>query len=212
MRMCAAGPYRNRPKDGLGMSRLQILVGQPRMALGALVTLALGASAVVGSGADFNAASANPANTFATGTLSMVNSRAGAAVLTAADLRPGGAVATGDVDIANSGSLSGTFALSRGAIDDSDASNPLSGKLNVTVDDCGAFTGATPPACGDADDVTKYSGTLADMGTSGHEISSMGSFAAAEKHRYHFTVALDGSASNAYQGDTSSVQLDWTAG
>jgi hypothetical protein len=182
------------------------------MALGALVTLALAASAVIGSGADFNAASANPSNTFATGTLSMVNSSAGAAVLTAAGLRPGGAVATGDVDIANSGSLTGTFTLARGAVNDSDAVNPLSVKLNVTVDDCGVFAGATPPVCGDSDDVTKYTGTLADMGTTGHEISSMGTFAAGEKHRYHFTVAVDGSATNAYQGDTSSVQLDWTAG
>jgi hypothetical protein len=194
------------------MSRLQVLVGQPKMALGALVTLALAASAVVGSGADFNAASANPANTFATGTLSMVNSSAGSAVLTAAGLRPGGAVATGDVDIANSGSLSGTFALARGAVNDSDAVNPLSAKLNVTVDDCGVFTGATPPVCGDGDDVTKYSGTLAEMGTTGHEVSSMGAYAAGDKHRYHFTVAVDGTATNVYQGDTSSVQLDWTAG
>jgi hypothetical protein len=182
------------------------------LALGALATLALAASAVIGSGADFNAASANPANTFATGTLSMVNSRAGSAVLTASGLRPGGASTTGDVDIANSGSITGVFSLARGAIADSDAVNPLSAKLSVTVDDCGAFVGATPPVCGDSDDVTKYTGTLADMGTTGHEISSMGTFAAAEKHRYHFTVAVDGSATNAYQGDTSSVQLDWTAG
>jgi hypothetical protein len=194
------------------MNRLHVLVGQPRLALGALLTIALATTAVIGSGADFNAASANPANTFATGTLSMVNSRAGAAVLTASDLRPGGAAASGDVDIHNTGSLSGAFSLSRGAITDSDASNPMSAKLNVSVEDCGTFVGATAPVCGDADDTTKYSGTLADMGTPGHAISSMGTFAVGEKHRYHFVVALDGSADNAYQGDSTSVQLDWIAG
>jgi hypothetical protein len=181
------------------------------MAAGALLTLALAGGAVMGSGADFSAASANPANTFSTGTLSMVNSKSGSAVLTASDLRPGGATATGDVDIANSGSLSGTFALSRGSIADSDGVNPLSVKLNVTITDCGTFAGATPPVCGDGDDAAKYSGTLADMGTPGHEVASMGSFAAGVKHRYRFTVALDGSATDAYQGDSSSVQLDWTA-
>jgi hypothetical protein len=192
------------------MSRLSVLAAQPRMALGALFTLLLAAGAVVGSGADFTASSANPANTFATGTLSMVNSNAGSAVLTASGLRPGNSAA-GTVDIQNSGSLSGTFALVRGAMTNSDAVNPLTGKLNVTVDDCGTFAGATPPICGDGDDVTKYSGTVADMGTSGHEVASLGTFAGSEKHRYHFSVALDGSAGNAYQGDTADVVFDWNA-
>jgi hypothetical protein len=193
------------------MSRLQILAARPRMALGALFTLLLAAGAVVGSGADFTAASANPANTFTAGTLSMVNSKAGAAVLTASGLRPGGAAQTGDVDITNSGSLSGTFALTRGTISNSDAANPLADKLNLQVSDCGVWSGSTPPACGDGDDVTKYSGTLTDMGTTGHAISSLGSFAGGEKHRYHFSVALDNSASDAYQGDSSTVEFDWSA-
>jgi hypothetical protein len=193
------------------MSRLQVLLAQPRLALGALVSLALATAAVAGSGADFTAASANPANTFATGTLAMVNSKAGAAILTAADLEPSGAAATGDVDIQNSGSLSGTFTLVRGAISDSDAAHPLSAKLNVSVTDCGLFAAATPPACGDGDDVTKYAGTLADMGTAGHAVSSMGDFAGADKRRYRFAVSLDGSADDAYQGGTASVELNWVA-
>jgi hypothetical protein len=193
------------------MSRLQVLIAQPRMALGALLTLLLAAGAVVGSGADFTATSANPANTFATGTLSMVNSKAGAAVLTATNLRPAGTPATGTVDILNSGSLSGTFVLSRGSITDSDAVNPLSGKLNVTIVDCGLFAGSTAPTCGDGDDVTKYSGSLSDMGTAGHPVSSLGSFAGSDKRRYSFSVGLDGTASDVYQGDSSSVQFDWNA-
>ena len=51
------------------MSRLQVLAAEPRLALGALAALLLAAAAVVGSGADFTAASANPSNTFASGTL-----------------------------------------------------------------------------------------------------------------------------------------------
>lgn len=194
------------------MSRLQVLVGQPKLALGALLTLLLAAGAVVGSGADFTATSANPANTFAAGTLSIVNSKEGVAVLTASDMRPAGPAATGTVDIENSGSLSGAFTLSRTAPADSDATYPLSGKLNVTVVDCGEFVDETAPSCTDGDEVAKFSGgTIAQMGTGGHPIGALGSYDAGEKHRYEFTVQLAGSADDDYQGDTSSVEFDFNA-
>jgi spore coat-associated protein N len=194
------------------MSRLRFLAANPRLALGALLTLLLAAGAVVGSGADFTASSANPANTFASGTLSITNNHEAAAVLTATNLKPGGTAATGTVDIQNSGSLTGAFTLSRTAPVDSDAVNPLSSKLNLTIVDCGTYVGATAPTCGDGDDVTKYSGgTVAQMGTTGHLVSALGNYTANEKHRYQFTVALDSTAGNPYQGDTSSVEFDWAA-
>lgn len=193
------------------MSRLQVLAANPRLALGALVTLLLAAGAVVGSGADFTASSANPANTFSSGTLSVANSKAGTAILSASNLRPGDPAQTGTIDIENDGSLTGTFTLARGTVSNSDAVNPLAAKLNVTVVDCGTFSGATPPACGDGDDASKYSGTLADMGTTGHEIGALGTFAAGAKHRYRFTVALDGTAGNAYQGDSATAAFDFNA-
>ena len=189
------------------MSRLQVLADRPRLALGALLTLLLAAAAVVGSGADFTASSANPSNTFASGTLTIVNSNEGTAVLTASGLRPGGSPATGTVDIENSGSLSGAFTVSRSTPVDSDSGNPLSGKLNLTVVDCGTFVGGTAPTCGDGDDAPKYSGTIAAM--TGNR--ALGTYAGGEQHRYEFTVALDGTATNAYQGGTSSVEFDWNA-
>jgi spore coat-associated protein N len=193
------------------MSRLRLLAANPRLALGALLTLLLAAAAVVGSGADFTASSANPANTFAAGTLSILNSKEGTAVLSASNLKPTGS-SVGTVDIQNSGGLSGAFTLSRTTPADSDGTNPLSGKLNLAVVDCGTFSGSTAPTCGDGDDVTKYSGgTIAQMGTPGHLISALGTYAADEKHRYQFTVTLDGTAGNAYQGDTSSVEFDFNA-
>ena len=194
------------------MSRLQVLMGQPKLALGALLTLLLAAGAVVGSGADFTASSANPSNTFAAGTLSIVNSNEGVAVLTASNMRPAGPAATGTVDIENSGSLSGAFTLSRTAPVDSDGANPLSGKLNITVTDCGEFAGAVAPVCGNGDDVVKFTGgTIAQMGTGGYAIDALGSYDAGEKHRYEFSVQLDGSANDNYQGDTSSVEFDFNA-
>jgi len=189
------------------MSRLQVLAAQPRLALGALVTLLLAAGTVVGSGADFSASSANPANTFASGTLRIVNEKEGVAVLSASGIRPGDPAQTGTVDIQNSGSLSGTFTLARGTLTNSDSTNPLAAKLNVIVTDCGLWTDAsTPNVCGDGDDVQKYSGTLAAMGT-----TSLGTYAGTAKHRYRFSVALDSSADNAYQGDNASAEFDFNA-
>jgi spore coat-associated protein N len=187
-------------------NRLKTLIAQPRLALGALLTLVLAGGAVAGSGADFTASSANPSNTFAAGTLTIGNSKEGVAILSASSLRPGEAAQTGTVDIENTGSLSGTFTLSRGTVSNSDAGNPLADKLNLEVVDCGTFAGATAPTCGDGDDVSKYSGTVAAMTT-----SALGGYAAGAKHRYQFSVALDGSAGNAYQGDTATVQFNFDA-
>jgi hypothetical protein len=186
-------------------SRLRILASQPRLALGALLTLLLAAGAVAGSGADFTASSANPSNTFAAGTLSIVNSKEGQAALSASNLRPGEASQTGIVDIRNSGSLDGAFTLVRGTVSNSDGANPLAAKLNVTVVDCGTFSGGTPPTC-DGGDPVRYTGTVADMGT-----SSLGTYAAGAEHRYQFEVALDASAGNAYQGDSATVRFDFNA-
>jgi hypothetical protein len=193
------------------MSRFKVLAAQPRIALGALLTLLLAAGAVAGSGADFTASSANPANTFASGTLSIANSKAGTAILSANGLRPAGTPAIGTVDIQNDGDLSGAFTLARTTPVDSDLVNPLSAKLNLTIVDCGVFVGATPPTCGDGDDADTYSGTVAQMGTAGHLVAALGTFSPGEKHRYRFTVQLDASAGDVYQGDDSLVQFDWNA-
>jgi hypothetical protein len=192
------------------MSRLAPLVKRPRRTLAALATVLAATGLTVASGADFTAQSANPSNTFATGTLTMSNSADNAAVLTASNLRPGD-TSTGTVDIANTGSLSGAFTVAKTGLTDTDSANPLSGKLNVVVDDCGAFSGSTAPTCGDSDDVNKYTGTLGDMSTSGHGVSTLGTFASNDKHRYRFRVTLDSSAGNAYQGDSSTAAFTWNA-
>jgi spore coat-associated protein N len=192
------------------MSRLHVLANRPRRTLAALATVLVAVGITAASGADFTASSANPTNTFATGTLTMSNSKDAAAIFTASNLKPGGPAQTGTVDIANTGSLPGTFTLTRGTISDSDSSNPLSVKLNMTVVDCGVYVGATPPTCGDGDDVTKYTGTLAAMGA-GTPISALGSFPSSAKHTYKFSVSLDSSADNPYQGDTSETVFTWNA-
>ena len=136
----------------------------------------------------------------------MSNSKDNAAVLTAGGMRPGAAATEGTVDIANTGTLSGAFKLKRETPNDSDTANPLSGKLNLEIVDCGTFSGSSAPTC-DADDTTTYTGTLAAMTSE----SALGTFAASEKHRYRFRVSLDQSADNNYQGDSSTVAFTWNA-
>ncbi len=96
------------------MTRLQVLVSQPRLALGALLTLALASAAIVGSGADFTATSANPTNTFSSGTLSISNTKAERRRLHRLEPASRRSVASGTVDIGNSGTLVGAVqALAR---------------------------------------------------------------------------------------------------
>jgi spore coat-associated protein N len=175
----------------------------PLRALGALIALVAAVAVAVGSSASFTASSANPSNTFAAGTLTILNSKEGLAVLTASNMKPGNS-ANGTVDVQNTGSLSGVFTLSRSGIVDSDAGNPMSAMLDLVVKDCGDFSGG-PPTC-DAGDPVKYTGTIAAMGS-----TALGTFAANEQHRYQFVVTFNSGANNAYQGDSSSVQFDWDA-
>ena len=195
------------------MSRFKLLAASPRRALAALATVLVAVGLTAASGANFNAQSANPNNTFTAGTLSMFNSKDNAAILTATNMRPGDPVpATGTVDIANTGSLSAPFVLSKGSVTNTDGTNPMADKLNLTVTDCGTFSGtpATAPSC-DVTDPTVYAGTVTQMGTTGHAVAPLGTFAAGEKHRYKFDVALDSSADDNYQGDSATAQFLWNA-
>jgi hypothetical protein len=186
------------------MNRLQALASKPKRTLGVLAVVLAAVGVAVGSGANFSAQTANPSNTFTAGTLSMSNSKDGAAVLTASNMSPG-ETTNGTVDIKNTGSISGTFSLSRSALNDSDNTYPMSSKLNVVVKDCGNFSSGTPTC--DAGDPNVYSGTLAAM-TGSH---ALGTYAADEEHRYQFAVTFDSSANNDYQGDSSTANFQWNA-
>src|SRR3954447_3216446 len=122
-------PIESEPPTGSPMSRLATLSRHPRRTLATLATVLAAVGVTVASGADFTASSANPANTFSTGTLTMSNSSANSAILSLSGMRPTDTT-TGTVDIANTGSLSGAFSLTRGTPDDSNPSYPLSTKLS----------------------------------------------------------------------------------
>ena len=188
------------------MSRMSILVARPKRTLAALATVLVAVGITAASGADFTATSANADTTFATGTLTIENSKeAQAFFASTSDMRPGDPARTGTVDIENTGSLSGAFKLVRGTVSDDDATYKLSTKLNLVVKDCGDFSSGAPTC--DSGDPTKYTGTIAAFGTA----ADLGTFAGGEKHRYQFSVTVDTSADNDYQGRSSVVPFSWTA-
>src|SRR4051794_36307116 len=188
------------------MSRIDSLIKHPKRTIGVLALVLAAVGVAIGSGADFSAQSSNPANTFTAGTLTMSNSKDNAAILTTntSNMKPGDST-TGTVDIQNTGSLSGTFSLSRSALTDTPASPGLSNKLDLVVKDCGDFSVGTPTC--DVGDPVKYSGTLNAMtGTSG-----LGTYAASEKHRYQFVATFNSSAGNTYQAANSTATFQWDA-
>src|SRR4051795_11341879 len=182
------------PPGATPMSRVSVLRANPRRALAALATVLVAVGVTVASGASFTAQSANAANTFTAGTLTMSNSKAGA-ILTASNMKPGDPATKGTVVIKNTGSVKGDFTLTRTALTNSDTTNPMAGKLNAVVTDCGADQDCTTAG----DNSNAYTGTLAAMTST----LSLGTWIGGEQHTYEFAVALDSSADNNYQADSS---------
>jgi spore coat-associated protein N len=186
------------------MTRTTQLVRNPKRTVAALATGLLAVGVAVGSGADFSSQSANPSNTFSAGSLTIDDSRAGAAIFSPSNMKPGAAPQTGTVDIANTGSLPGSFSLARDRLASTDTGSPnpspFAERVNLTVTDCGT-------ACGDAGDREVYRGTLAGMDAD----LPLGVFDAGERHRFQFAAHLDASAGNEYAGDSASARFVWDA-
>ena len=172
------------------------------IALGGLVA----ASAVaVGSGANFNATSANPRAFISSGTIVVTDSLAGQSIVSVNPLKPGGST-SGTVNIQNGGTAPAGFTLTKANLVNTPTSPALSSKLTLVVQDLGDPTCST--SCPAA--VTMYSGILGTMGT-----LTLGTFAAGAKHQYKFSVTFpDGGANgadNAYGGAITTVDYLWTA-
>jgi spore coat-associated protein N len=170
--------------------------------LGGLVA----ASAVaVGSGANFNATSANPGSLISAGTVVVTNSLAGQSILTVNPIKPGGST-SGTVNVKNGGNVPAGFTLAKANLVDTPASPAFSSKLTLVVQDLGdpTCTVSCPAA------VTMYSGTLGSMGT-----LTLGTLASGATHQYKFSVTFpDGGANgadNAYGGAITTVGYTWTA-
>ena len=178
----------------------------PLKLVSALFVLSLAAMMAVASGASFTSTSANAGNIVTAGNLTHSNSKAPGAILNVSGLTPGDSD-SGTVDLSNTGDADGVFTLSKSAVVNSDATNPLGGKLDLVIEDLGDPAAAVPPA-----PVVKYSGKLGAMGVIG-----LGTWAADATHRYKFTVAFPNGGTpagpttgdNAYKGDNVSVTYNW---
>jgi hypothetical protein len=156
---------------------------------------------------------------FSAGSLSMSNSKDGTAILDAAGMKPGAAPKSGTVDIANTGSISGRFTVSRDQLTNTDANNDnpsqFATKVAVGIVDCGEFTTTSgpygpvdiTPTCGDQDDHTLSLGPLSGQNSA----IDLGTYDAGEKHRYDFEASLDSSAGNEFSGDSSSARYVFDA-
>ena len=183
------------------MSRLNVLAAHPRRTLSTLALVLAAVGITVGSGANFTASKANANNTFASGSLSIANSPTGA-ILTVPAMKPGD-TADGYVDIENTGTLSGAFSLTSST---ETGSAVLLGALDLVVKDCGDYSAGAPTCI--AGDTTVYTGKVGAMDAGAN---ALGTFAAADKHKYWFKVTLPSSSGDALQGLSAGVQFDWSA-
>jgi spore coat-associated protein N len=181
------------------VTRLHALAAHPRRTLAALAVVLAAVGITVGSGANFTASAANPGNVFTTGTL-LIGDSSSSALLNASGLKPGDN-STGTVDITNTGSLAGDFALKTA---NSTGYAALLGQIDLTVVDCGAWTTSAPDCTSGTTNV--YSGKVSALTN-----ASLGSFAGGVKHRYLFTATLPSSTDNTYQGKTAQVDFTWSA-
>lgn len=223
------------------MSRLAVLARHPKRTLGSLAALMVAGALVAGSGAVFATQTANPGNAFATGILSQSNSDS-AAILTGTQIIPG-QTKTGIVDIMNTGTVQGVFSLSETALKDdtstdgstdsgtAKSTSPLSGALQVVIDDCGIWTSSNTvaPTCPSTPDTTSsakvYNGTMAGLATASPV--ALKTYAAGEKHTYKFFVTLPdngttgesplastsvgGTGDNAFSGAYSSATIQFNS-
>lgn len=165
----------------------------------ARATLALGATACIALAVQTPEHAPLAKLQLVDGTLSVSNSNAGAAILSAHDMKPGDAT-EGRVTIANTGTVPGDFTLATTGLIDVPGSGGgmLSAALQATVRD---VTDPSTPQ-------TVYSGPLGAM-----PARPLGGFAAGEQRSYSFSVSLPTAAPglNSVQGAGVTVGYSWTA-
>jgi spore coat-associated protein N len=175
-----------------------------RRLLFGFAALLIATAMAAGSGANFNAVSANRGNVIRAGIVAVTTMATGSAAIAVSALAPGDSD-TDTVDLVNTGDMTATFQLAASSLADVPASPALSGKLDLVVQDLG------DPACSSSCPAaqTVYSGKLGALGT-----ITLGRWDAGAKRRVSFAVSMpDGGsgAENAYMGARTTLDLTWTA-
>jgi spore coat-associated protein N len=158
------------------------------LAYASLVTLAIAAAV---SSALFSFTSTSPVPASA-GSVTITDSKEGAAVLDASGMRPGDS-RNDTVTITNSGSLPASYKITSSGI----VNNSLASTLDLTIDD---MTSGTPVLV----DTHKFNAFPNNK--------NLGTFAAGETRTYRFTIAWPGaSTSPTLQGLSTTQTFKWTA-
>ena len=120
------------PAEG-APTRWGVLMRNPKRLIIALVLIVVAISAAAFASATFTSTSANPGNLATTGSLLIENSEDGA-ILTATGLVPGDS-RNGSVTISNVGDSAGNFSLTTEDLVDTPPTPPLSGRLDLLIED-----------------------------------------------------------------------------
>jgi hypothetical protein len=185
------------------MKRIKVLIGKRRvMVIATLAILVLAAAALAASSASFTATSANPANTFTAGSLSM----SGAGITFDTGVMMPGMSRVGHATVKNEGTGVADFYLKVTTITDQHLGTgiaDLSDTLRlVVIDDANPGTPV-------------FTGKLSDF--TDQELA--GNFVAGTSKAYTFTMTFPDSdkdlgtsgSDNIYQGTQSDVTFDWVA-
>jgi spore coat-associated protein N len=166
----------------------------PGRLVAALFALMLAAAMAVGSGANFNATSANPGNMVTAGILDHSNDKDGTAIFDLQGLVPGTAK-SGTVTLQNTGDVNGNFTLSASNITASGSGADMRNQLVLTVKDGAA---------------TVYTGTIGGLQTNPQ---NLGTWAPGASHTFTFSVLLPdtgtGGSDNQYQGSKVGADFNW---
>jgi len=171
--------------------RAGYLLRHAKLWVGALVLLALAAIVAAASLGAFTTSEASAGNVAATGSLSLSN-EGNKVIFDQTGMVPGD-IATGTVEIKNTGSVAGNFSLDASAPTDT-GSAALSEVLDLKIQDEGAGT-------------IVYQGPFANQ----PENKALGRWAPDQSHTYRFTVTLRSGTGNEYQNAATRVTYTWTA-
>ena len=172
----------------------------PQKVVGALFALLLAATMAVGSGASFNATSANAGNVVTAGDLKHTNT--GGVLLNIDKLKPGETRNGGTVTLENTGDIDGVFSLAMSGLSDTlgTGGGQLSDRVRVKIDEY-AEDGSGAPT-------TRYNNYI-DQLTSP---VALGTWAPNEGRQYRFSVTfVDGTPAvvNPYKTASSAMTFDW---
>ena len=195
------------------MSRMTALSDRARKVLVSLVVIGLvGTVAGLGAYSAFTSTTTNPGNSFASGTVSIADNDAGAAMYSVSNQKPGDSV-TQCIRVSYTGSLAADVKLytpsSIGSLGQYVDVQVRPGSGNPTFPGC---TGFTPDAADIYNDTlanfpTSYAGGILDAGP-----GSATSWVSGDAVVYRFTVTLRSSAPDAAQGlTTGSHAFTWEA-